>query len=257
MGEANLEKHAQVQVQTGSSASARFQLPVKVAKFRQYYREHYQPKNYNGWRHFSFSMLMALSAILFSISQLNTVKGLEWLVIPITFIYANLVEYAVHRFPMHRPFKKLKLLFRRHARQHHRFFTDRAMQFESISDLAAVLFPPYLIAFFIVFFAIPVGLLLSFIATPNIAYLFAITAFAYFINYEIFHTIYHLPDEHWIYKSRFMRNLRLLHLHHHDQKLMSHYNFNITYPISDWLFGTYYSSRNCASADSRPGSKKV
>ena len=217
-------------------------LPAKVAKFRKHYRQHHQPKVYNGWVHLGFSMSMALGALLISVSQLESVTRLEWLVIPITFFYANMVEYVVHRFPMHRPTKKLKLLFRRHARQHHRFFTDQAMQFDSIDDFAAVLFPPYLITFFIVFFALPVGVLLSFLATPNIAYLFVITAFAYFINYEIFHTVYHLADDHWIYKSQLMRKLRALHLHHHDQKLMSHYNFNITYPISDWLFGTYYSN---------------
>ncbi|MCW9015989.1 MAG: hypothetical protein OQJ89_03430, partial [Kangiellaceae bacterium] len=121
-------------------------LPPKVARFRQLYREHHQPKTYNGWVHLGFSMAMAMGALLVSASQLESVTILEWLVIPVTFIYANIVEYVIHRFPMHRPFKKLKLLFRRHARQHHRFFTDKAMQFDSIDDLAAVLFPPYLIA---------------------------------------------------------------------------------------------------------------
>ena len=215
-------------------------IPDKVAAFRKHYRANYQPKRYNGWLHFSFSMGFAVSVLSFAITQVSGVSFYEWLTIPITFIYANFVEYLVHRFPMHRPFPKLKLLFRRHARQHHRFFTDKAMQFDSVNDFAAVLFPPYLIAFFLVFFATPVGLALSFFASENVAYLFVITAFAYFINYEIFHTVYHLPDDHWVYKSRVMRNLRQLHLHHHDQKLMSHYNFNITYPISDWLFGTYY-----------------
>ena len=35
-----------------------------------------------------------------------------------------------------------------------------------------------------------------------------------------------------------MQALRRLHLHHHNPKLMSRYNFNITYPIGDWLFRT-------------------
>ncbi|WP_196140758.1 sterol desaturase family protein [Aliikangiella sp. G2MR2-5] len=215
-------------------------LPTKVRKFREHYRKHHQPSRYNGYLHFSFSMLFALSCLLFSTSQLDNVSLVEWITIPLTFIYANLVEYLVHRFPMHRPIRKLKLLFRRHARQHHRFFTEKAMQFDNANDFAAVLFPPYLIFFFLVFFAIPAGLILAYLTTTNIAFLFAITAFAYFINYEIFHTIYHLADSHWIYKFPFMKSLRELHLHHHNQKLMSHFNFNITYPISDWLFGTYY-----------------
>jgi len=34
--------------------------------------------------------------------------------------------------------------------------------------------------------------------------------------------------------------LRRHHTLHHDHELMSHYNFNITYPITDWLRGTLY-----------------
>jgi len=215
-------------------------LPSKVKQFREHYREKYQPKNYSGVVHFCSSMGFAVSVFIIALSQLSDVSVYEWLTIPITFIYANFVEYLVHRFPMHRPFKRIKVLFRRHARQHHRFFTDKAMQFDSSNDFAVVLFPPYLIIFFLFFFALPIGLILAFLASANVAYLFAVTAFAYFINYEIFHTVYHLPNDHWVYRSKLMRSLRELHLHHHNQKLMSHYNFNITYPISDWLFGTYY-----------------
>ncbi len=200
----------------------------------------HQPRGYNGWRHLGLSMGFAITTLVLAASQLSNTSAYEWLTLPITFIYANIVEYVVHRFPMHRPFKALKILFRRHARQHHRFFTEKAMQFDSANDFAALLFPPYLIFFFLFFFALPVGLLLAFVASENVAYLFVVTAFAYFINYEMFHTMYHLPSSHWIYRFKLARSLRELHLHHHNQKIMSHYNFNITYPISDWLFGTYY-----------------
>jgi len=30
--------------------------------------------------------------------------------------------------------------------------------------------------------------------------------------------------------------------HHHNPQLMQHYNFNISNPIGDWLFGTRYRS---------------
>ena len=36
------------------------------------------------------------------------------------------------------------------------------------------------------------------------------------------------------------KRVRELHLQHHVPELMSKYNFNITYPIGDWLFGTHY-----------------
>ncbi len=37
-----------------------------------------------------------------------------------------------------------------------------------------------------------------------------------------------------------MGRLRHHHTVHHDPRLMNRYNFNITYPIFDWLFGTWY-----------------
>jgi sterol desaturase/sphingolipid hydroxylase (fatty acid hydroxylase superfamily) len=35
--------------------------------------------------------------------------------------------------------------------------------------------------------------------------------------------------------------MRRLHLTHHDPSVMQHGNFNITWPICDWLFGTWVS----------------
>ena len=37
-----------------------------------------------------------------------------------------------------------------------------------------------------------------------------------------------------------MQTLRRHHTRHHDLALMGRWNFNITFPIADWLFGTYY-----------------
>ncbi len=37
-----------------------------------------------------------------------------------------------------------------------------------------------------------------------------------------------------------MDRLRRLHTLHHRPSLMQTRNFNITYPIGDWLFGTLY-----------------
>jgi sterol desaturase/sphingolipid hydroxylase (fatty acid hydroxylase superfamily) len=40
-----------------------------------------------------------------------------------------------------------------------------------------------------------------------------------------------------------MGRLRQLHTLHHRPELMQTHNFNITYPIGDWLFGTLYRGR--------------
>ena len=212
-------------------------------QFRQKYRNNQIGQYYSGLVHLSFTLTFAVSLISWAIWRLEDVRSLEYLTILVTFLYANLVEYFAHKGPMHRPFKGLKIIYQRHATQHHIFFTDRFMQFDSSRDFKAVLFPPMLILFFLTFFALPAGLLVNWLFSANVSYLFVATAFAYFATYEILHTLYHLPEETWIYRFKVLRTMRRLHQDHHRTDLMSHYNFNITFPIGDLLFGTYYRGR--------------
>ena len=155
-------------------------------------------------------------------------------------LYANLAEYLGHRGPMHRPVRGLKLLYERHAKQHHRFFTDQAMAFDSSRDFKAVLFPPLMIVFFIGGFGLPLWILLYFAASANVAWLALATAVAYFLNYEWLHFAYHCDPESRIGRIPGLAALRRLHLQHHDPRLMTRYNFNITYPVGDWLFRTLH-----------------
>jgi len=84
--------------------------------------------------------------------------------------------------------------------------------------------------------------LLYFAASENVAWLAVATGIAYFLNYEWLHFAYHCDPQSRIGRIPGVRTLRNLHLHHHNPRLMTHYNFNITYPIGDWLFRTLYSS---------------
>ncbi len=196
--------------------------------------------HYRGGLHFVFTVAVCLAAIAWCISQLADVTALEWLAVPLTFLYANAVEYFGHRGPMHHSTRGLRLVFERHAQQHHRFFTDDRMQLDSARDYKAVLFPPVLIIFYLGLFATPMGILVALITTPNIAFLFVATAVAYFLNYELLHFAYHTSDRTWIARIPYMDRLRRLHTLHHRRSLMQNYNFNITYPICDRIFGTLY-----------------
>lgn len=66
------------------------------------------------------------------------------------------------------------------------------------------------------------------------------TSLAYFLNYEVLHLVYHLPTRYAVARWPLVGRLRRLHQDHHDPRLMARYNFNITYPIGDRLFGTLY-----------------
>jgi hypothetical protein len=206
--------------------------------YRSSYRHEHIGRRYNGWLHLAFTVSMSCVLILACASQVAQVASWEWATIPLTFLYVNLAEYLGHRYIMHRRRPGLGLVYERHTCQHHIFFTDQHMEFDSTRDFKVVLFPPVLVTFFLLAFGTPIVLLLGWIATPNVAFLFGATAVSYFLNYELLHFAYHLPRNHWIARLPGMAALRRLHTYHHDQGLMSTHNFNITYPIADALFGT-------------------
>lgn len=177
-------------------------------------------------------------ALLLMLSQLEAVKPWEWLALPAALLYANLAEYVGHRFPMHRPFPGLGLIYKRHAGQHHRFFTHQHMPFDQLRDLRAVLFPPLLVIFFFGGFGVPLWFALAWLVSDNVAWLALAAGVTYYLNYEVFHLAYHLPERHWLARVGLLRRLRWLHAHHHDPSVMSRANFNISYPLGDWLLGT-------------------
>jgi hypothetical protein len=215
-------------------------LPAAVARYRDQYRAEEIPTGYRGWTHFAFTFGVGTAALLWSALEVSDPSALEWLTVPLTFLYANLSEYWGHRTAMHRPLPGLGLVYRRHAGQHHRFFTHEAMPLESSSDFRAVLFPPSLALFFFLAFALPAWWLLSLLASDNAGWLFVATAIAYFLNYELFHLAYHAPAGHWATRLPGFARLQRLHRIHHDPSLMARCNFNITYPIGDLLFGTLH-----------------
>jgi hypothetical protein len=213
-------------------------LPESVARFRAEYRAQEIPARYSGTLNLWITFGGGGTAFAACLAQLEAVAPIEWLTVPAAFLYANLVEYFGHRFPMHRPFRGLKLIYRRHAGQHHRFFTDQAMAHEDPRDLRAVLFPPLLVLFFFGGFALPAWFVLAQLASANVAWLMLATGIAYYLNYEFLHLAYHQPSGHWMTRVPGVARLSWLHRHHHDPQVMARRNFNITYPIGDRLFGT-------------------
>jgi hypothetical protein len=221
-----------------SSITPDANLDPRTEAFRAEYRAQEIPRGYRPWLHLLTTFGGGSAVLLACLWQLESVQTLEWLTVPLAFLYANLAEYLGHRFPMHRPFRGLGLIYKRHAGQHHRFFTHEAMPLGELRDLRAVLFPPLLVVFFFGGFGVPVWFLLDWAISANVAWLFIATGIAYFLNYEILHLAYHLRPESWLGRRRLIRRLRWLHTLHHDPRRMARINFNISYPVFDWLFGS-------------------
>lgn len=234
--EAAVDFHWAMPQSHGAGASP----PSAIETYRQRYRREHVSGRYSGSLHLGFTVSVCAVTIVWCLSGLQNVTAPEWLTVPVTFLYANLVEYLGHRGPMHHPVRGLRLIFDRHTRQHHRFFDEDAMAFDSPRDYKAVLFPPVLILFYLAGFAAPAGFLIAWLFSFNAALLFVATAVGYFLNYEVLHFAYHAPRDSRLARLRLIKRLRTLHTLHHRTGLMQRYNFNITYPICDRLFGTYY-----------------
>lgn len=213
-------------------------IPERVATYRTDYRARNIGPRYSGWAHLAFTSLGSLAAITFAIAHVHAPTLVDWSILPIGFVIANVGEYFGHRGPMHRPRKGLGLLYQRHTLQHHHFFTHDAMAYESSRDFKMVLFPPVMLLFFLGALATPIAFALYLAVSANAGWLFAAVGTGYFLTYEWLHFAYHLDPESWVGRFPLVRVLRRHHTRHHDLAAMGRYNFNITFPICDWLFGT-------------------
>lgn len=216
--------------------------PEAVRAFRAEYRSKSIGPRYSGWAHFAFTSIGSLAVVAYAVFRVHAVRPLEWLTVPLTFLFANFAEYKGHRGPMHRPMRGASLLFVRHTREHHHFFTQDAMHYESSRDFKMVLFPPVMLAFFLGAIATPIGALLFVVVSPGVGWLYVAVAMSYFLTYEWLHFAYHLPPASLVGRLPIVARLRRHHQTHHDLSLMGRYNFNITFPVCDWLHGTTHSA---------------
>jgi hypothetical protein len=206
--------------------------------FRQEYRSRIMGW-YDGYLHIAIIYAMGAAAFTIYLQHIHDVMPLEWLTIPLTFLFTNIFEWAVHRYVMHRPvpFKGLRAIYERHTLNHHQFFTDEEMRFRDHKDWRVTVFPPYALVVFILM-SMPAGIILGNLFTPNVGWLFMCTTTGMYLIYEFMHFCCHV-DENWFVRNcPFVNTLRRHHTAHHNARLMMEKNMNLTFPIADWLFGT-------------------
>jgi len=224
-----------------------------IAGFRRTFQLERVSRFYSGALHLAWIFGAGTAAMIYCIHHVDGIQPLERLVIPLTFLYANVIEYIAHRGPMHHSMRGLRLVFAGHSMDHHRYFTNEKMELEGLRDVAIILFPPVMFVFFFGVFGFPVALLLGWLISANAGYLCFGTAMGYYLNYELFHLACHLPGNSWMGRLPFMKTLSRHHTLHHDLRLMSKRCFNITYPICDRIFGTLDSGSVSAGGPGKDG----
>jgi uncharacterized protein (DUF2062 family) len=70
--------------------------------FRQEYRSRILGW-YHGYVHVVIIYAMGAAAFYVYVAHIHAVSALEWLTVPLTFLFTNVFEWAVHRYIMHRP----------------------------------------------------------------------------------------------------------------------------------------------------------
>jgi hypothetical protein len=216
-------------------------IPPRQAAFRADFRTRIAPA-YAGWVHVALIFALGAAAIWYSSRQITNPAWYEFLVIPIAFAISNAFEWWIHKYVMHRPVKGLMGIYNRHTLAHHQFFTDVEPAFDTSRDFRIVFFPPYALVAFMVM-SLPPAAILGAIGLPNAGWLLLITNVGLYLNYEFFHYCCHVRDDSIVRHIPLINSIRRHHIAHHDTAIMMERNFNLTYPIADWFFGT--SDLNC------------
>ncbi|MHC8380393.1 SRPBCC family protein [Pseudomonas sp. LB3P14] len=206
--------------------------------FRARYRADIHPL-YNPWLHGAFVLLFGLLAIGGFWSTVHQVQPLEWLAMPLTLLFFNFGVYMVHRHLGHHKKSFARMFYARHAGDHHSFFAPGHMTYGSARDWRVILFPAWLIVLHTVVITLPIWWLLEQF-DANVAGMFGGCLVLGYLTYEVFHACEHLPPENPVTRLPWIRQMRRLHELHHRRELMQERNFNIVFPLMDYLFGTLY-----------------
>lgn len=198
------------------------------------------PRWYSPWAHLGSTVSIGVGALALAAWKIHALAPVELVAVPVTFVLSNVMEWHAHRNLLHRRdkrFKALAVLYDRHTPEHHRVYRYGDMEIRSTREMRLVLLPAVGAAG-IVAMAAPAAVLAGALISPNVGWLVLATSSLYVVGYELSHLAYHLPETSVVYKLPFLKQLREQHARHHDPRLMQKWNFNVTLPLADWLFGT-------------------
>ncbi|MCA9655029.1 MAG: hypothetical protein H6712_27360 [Myxococcales bacterium] len=193
-------------------------------------------------------ILAPLIPAVLAIASLRRFGPTEALVVLAGLLVSTSFVYFGHRFPMHRPWRGLEIVYEMHTRCHHMLFDERHTRIASIDDVDMVLLPWRLA---VALSAVLVPLL----AAPwlwwlgwDAALAFAAEAWLYYLAYELVHLAAHgrvggpldrVPGLGWLLRH---------HRRHHAWPLMHHGNFSMLIPLWDLVLHTRLAPRRRAGS---------
>ncbi len=206
--------------------------------FRTQYRAG-MAAGYSGRVHAAFVFGVGAAVVAFCLTQASDVSPWHWLWVPAGLLLVNVGEYVAHRALGHKKRGFARMFYARHAADHHGFFHHDQYEIRDHRDLRVVLLPSY---FLLVVCAAAgvLGALLSLVTAAGAGWLLAGGIIAGYVLYEFVHFCDHLPAGRAITHLPGLSRMREHHRVHHDPQLATRYNFNVTFPLTDWLLRTTY-----------------
>lgn len=206
-------------------------------RFRAEYKSQISPL-YNGLLHIGVMYAVGISLIYYCFNQLDNPTWAWLTIIPVA-IAGNFVEWAMHKYVLHRLIDvfALRAIYDRHTRQHHQYFTDTEYTIDTTKEFRIVFFPWRVLTVLGV-----AGTLFAYIATqifnPNVGYILFMTMVGHYLIYETFHYCCHVHENWFVRNMPFINTIRRHHAAHHNLGIMMHKNMNLSFPIADWAMGT-------------------
>ena len=206
-------------------------------RFREQYRAAIS-RYYSGLLHIGVMYGAGIAGVWYCVSQLQNARW-EWLLLIPVLIGGNFVEWAMHKFVMHRLIDvyALRAIYDRHTRQHHQYFTDNDATIDTIREFRIVFFP-WRVLIVLVVFGLLFGWIASVLINPNAGYIVFIGMIGHYMVYETFHFCCHVRDNWFVRNFPLINTIRRHHTAHHNMGIMMHVNMNLTFPIADWFLNT-------------------
>ena len=220
-----------------NAATTSMVMTARQRKFRDSYKSEISPF-YSGVSHVGVMYLAGISLIWYCISQLQGATWAWLMVIPVA-IAGNLVEWAMHKYVMHRLIDvfALRAIYDRHTRQHHQYFTDTEYTIDSVREFRIVFFPWRVLSVLGSSGAL-LGWLAGAVLGSNAGYILFMTMIGHYLVYETFHFCCHIKENAFVRNMPLVNTIRRHHAAHHNLGIMMHKNMNLTFPFADWLMGT-------------------
>lgn len=212
----------------------------KQRLFREKYRARIEPW-YHGLLHVAVMFAVGVTALVYCSGKLVSPTW-EWLLIVPVALAGNFVEWAMHKYVMHRRIDvfALRAIYERHTREHHQYFTDAHYTIDSAfsqREFRIVFFPWRVLTVLAVSGSL-FGWITAQILNPDAGYIVFMTMIGHYLVYEVFHYCCHVPENWLVARLPLVNTIRRHHKAHHNQGIMMHRNMNLTLPIADSLMRT-------------------